>query len=504
MSLEFDITEIRRLLKEEYKKDEKETFLVRPALPDVSRAGVETMPETEPITKPDTAPSPAPQRHPMQPEPGVTPKPKALVKEAVGFVMNADVELFFRRRGKQVPPGLMALGHNPGQVAEADDSTDMSSEEYADPAVHGEKMDWIQAGGSEKIKQLMPGETDAQVEYVCTVASEAYNDLVNRIKNYTGIKVTKKNIPELAGLLTDTLRKTIGWEMQNKDRLEDLALDLVLSVPEYKVAEEMYTTSKVKFDVKIDTPDLRRLLQPQPKQETAEETPEEGLTPDEQLNLEVADALKDISSEEDLRRKFANLMITGGTINKLYLYNMVAERLNSIDPNLVNCYGVLSCVVQLLYWITPMNADMAMAGSDTGEDAAGSEEVIPEGDIYVIKARGKTFPFLVHEISKGISEWLSLDPSLKGAMEKDTLEDETEDMMVGPGVYKTVVSYIPGDKQELIPMVQKKLIAMGPAEIRDVLGKTSRGKSIMAGLIADSEKELGDYRASKEDFNEEV
>jgi hypothetical protein len=195
-------------------------------------------------------------------------------------------------------------------------------------------------------------------------------------------------------------------------------------------------------------------------------------------------------------------MITGGTINKLYLYNLISEKLNRVDPHLVNCYGILSSVVQMLYWVTPFNTDKARAGGETGEGAAGSEEVIPQGDIYVIKARGVTFPFLVHEISKGISEWMLVDPNMNKEYEKDTLEDETKDMMAGPGIYKAVMSYVPGDKQEIIPLVQKKLTAMGPAEIRDVLAKSPQGQDIMRGIIKQAEKEWNAYKTSKENYRE--
>jgi hypothetical protein len=478
MSLEMDITEIKKLLKEEFGRGA--TLMVAPRLPQTSRAGTQTMPITKPETEPATEPDTKQERprHPMQPDPGVTPKPKALVNESL--VRTNAVEAFFKRRGMNVPD-VFGL---PNRVAEA-----------GEHAVHPDKVDWIEKG-DEEIDQLLPGLPEEQRQYLATVATETYDALVKRIYDYTGIPLVKESLPELASLLMKTLQKTIGWESKNKARLEDLALDLVLSVPEYKVAEEMYVADKVKFDAKLDTPDLTRLLQP-PQQE---ETPEEGLTTEEKINLEMVELFQN-TSDADIRRKFANLMITGGTIQKLYLYNMVADRLNSIDPHLVNCYGILSSTVQLGYWVLPFEVEQGATGG-TGEEAMGSEEVIPEGEVYVIKARGKTFPFLVHEISKGISEYLLLTKDLESAYKKDTLEDETKDMISGPGIYRAIVAYIPSGEQELIPMVQKKLIAMGPAEIRDVLGKTQNGKNIMNNLISTSREELSKYREDEKTYKE--
>jgi hypothetical protein len=191
-------------------------------------------------------------------------------------------------------------------------------------------------------------------------------------------------------------------------------------------------------------------------------------------------------------------MISGGAVGKLYLFNMVSDKLKKMDPKLPALYALLSSMVHLGYWISPMGVEQIAAGRENM--SMGSEEVIPQGDKYIIKARGVTFPFLVHELTKGIYEYLSLDPNLQISMGKEKVEDETRDFMAGPGVHKTVISYIPDDKQELIPIVQKKLVAMGPAEIRDVLAKNARGQQIMAGLIDAAEKEWSGYKKSKADY----
>ena len=106
----------------------------------------------------------------------------------------------------------------------------------------------------------------------------------------------------------------------------------------------------------------------------------------------------------------------------------------------------------------------------------------------------------MHELVKGIYEYLALDPDQQVAMQDDKLEDETKDMMAGPGVYKAVTSYLPADKQEILPIVQKKLTGLSVEDIRNVIAKNSAGQSIMRDLIADADKEWSAYKKEKEDY----
>ena len=361
--------------------------------------------------------------------------------------------------------------------------------------VHPDKKDWIESG-DEIINKIMPELSPEEQTYLKTIASDSYEETVNRVEEYTGIRVEPGNFPSLFSLLFQTLRRTKDIEATNTRYLEELALSLVFSVPEFKIVEEAYLNDELRFDVKLASAELDRLTQVEELEEEPEEE-EEGLSQSEELNLELADAWEGIS-EESLKRKFSNMLISGGSINKLYLFNMAIEKLERIDADLPKYYGILSSMAQIGYWLTPFNIEQQAAG---GEDtAAGSEEVVPEGEKYVIKVRGITFPFLVHELVKGIYEYLALDPDQQVAMQDDKLEDETKDMMAGPGVYKAVTSYLPADKQEILPIVQKKLTGLSVEDIRNVIAKNSAGQAIMRDLIADADKEWSNYQQDKEDY----
>ena len=458
MSLEKDITEINRMVEGTYNTE------------------TETMPTTAPVITPQT---PTPRREkpttPIKQVPGVTPKPKAMI--------NKDAELFLRKRN--------LLGSEENTVVEA-----RPGKKYDLGVVPADKLKWLNTG-DETLNKILPGLPQEQRDYLLKISSDSYTELVDRLEDLTGITVTQNNLPKLAGITVAALKEVTAIESRNKIAFEDLAMELVFSIPEFKIVEQAYLNDEISIDAKIAPAELTKLTQP----EEPEEQELEGLTNDEELNFKMADFLEN-NSDEDIRRRFSNLMTSGGAIGKLNLFHMVAERLKRMDPRLPELYSLLSSVVYLGYWVMPSGVEKMAASS--AARSAGSEEVIPEGDKYVIRARGIIFPYLVHELVKGIYEYLALNPNQQFAMKKDKVEDETRDFMAGPGIHKTVLSYVPDDKQELIPIVQKKLTAMGPAEIRDVLAKNPKGQQIMQGLITQADKEWSGYKKSKEDYERPV
>ena len=82
------------------------------------------------------------------------------------------------------------------------------------------------------------------------------------------------------------------------------------------------------------------------------------------------------------------------------MFNLVSEELNNINQELLNLYGVLMSINDLLYWIMP--DQMTMKAAEGGEGVQGSEEVDDTTDPPTIKETLKDyfFPVLVHELIK--------------------------------------------------------------------------------------------------------
>jgi hypothetical protein len=83
--------------------------------------------------------------------------------------------------------------------------------------------------------------------------------------------------------------------------------------------------------------------------------------------------------------------------------------------------------------------------------AVGSEEIIPTGDKYTIRVRGRNFPLLIHELVKGIGEYLSMDVADQEELDTDVLSDELKQFLAGPGLDNRLRRLIPTDKIEYLP-----------------------------------------------------
>jgi hypothetical protein len=418
-------------------------------------------------TLPAEAPPSAPPRerpdkpvNPVVPGPSTNPKPKATARDVALFVRN----------------------HNLAEsVTEAE-------------AIHPDKQEWIKKG-DELVNQILPKVKGKRKTYLQTIAKESYNELVAKIQQYTGIELEDSTLPAVLQLVVQAVREVLRIEKQHTNYLEEWAVMLPLQLKEFKLVEEAHTAGTVKFDAKLANPDFEGKM----TDAIAEPEEEDELTAGEELNMDLAQELAGIT-EQDIQRRFANMLISGGAGLKLYLYNLMNDRLTGINPKLPNLYGMMACLAQLGYWVTPDGIEAGNLES-TG---AGIEEL--EGDeVKTIKAVGICFPYLVHEVVKGIYEWLALSGEQHAEVSQrvDKLSDETHDLMVGGKVWQAVNSYVGAEEQELMPLVQKEVIKLQPAQIQAVLAKGPEGKKIMDDILARSREAYKTYQDQKEEYAKE-
>ena len=423
----------------------------------------------QPIAPPAPNRTTPPERRksPIKPIPGKHPKPKG----------NKDVELFLKKRGI-----VDEMAFDPGAF-----------KDITDPS----KRAWIETG-TEDLSEILPDATDSQQSYLEMVTSKSYIEMLNRVERYTGLNVDDIDVPQLIGLLFQSMNTAAEIEKNNINALENIALMSVLSLDEFSMVKDLYDNDEVKFDIELmsrDKPLDIDLMQ----QHDEEQNPDDnGLTDNEETNLELADEL--ISSDNTkMKRRLADLLIQGNAVSKLYLFNVVRDKLNAIDERLPALYGIAATMTQLGYWVTPFGIEEMSASAE--EMTGGAEEVIPSGDIYVIKARGQIFPMLVHEIVKGIYEYISLNNDIGTA--SGGLRQETEDIIVGPEIAKTLKSYVPLDQQELLPLVHKLFLELSQSDIKNVLAKNSQGKSTMDELLKQAEEQWDEYNKEENEYEDE-
>jgi hypothetical protein len=248
----------------------------------------------------------------------------------------------------------------------------------------------------------------------------------------------------LMGMAMGGLQQISRIESQNKEYLENLAIDLVkkeLGIPK----------GSLQFDAKLVHGGMSaakgmRTEPQEPEEEEVEDAFKEAEEHTEDL-LNFADAFEQFNLEK-AKRRFINSLIQGAAFKGGHMYVLVGEELNRLDPQLLNLYGVTQSLMEHMYWIYP---DMeGMAGGGGGQ--MGQSEVDEETDPPTVKARAATFPLLIHELVKGVYEvfgthGLPDDPKQQELVmnAEDTLPAEIWDSRLGPVFWEKFVATYPSE-----------------------------------------------------------
>ena len=274
------------------------------------------------------------------------------------------------------------------------------------------------------------------------IASKRFKDVVDKVKRYTGQQnISGQN--ELMQLQTAMMRSVqtlFQIQDNNKEYLENLAVDLVRKEMGVRPDQLQYDAKLVGmgqidmsgFSKEGEEPDEEEVEQNFQQQE---EDVEDFITAFERFDIEKA------------KRRFINALIQGSSKKGHYMFELVRDELDRIDPRLLNLYGIVMSVNDLMYWVLPDEMmDMMMSQSGVG----GKEEVDIETDPPTVRARGLFFPILIHELIKGTMEVLGTqglpdDPKQAEMVmaSTDTLANEVWDLRLGPVIWEKFLTAYP-------------------------------------------------------------
>ena len=292
-----------------------------------------------------------------------------------------------------------------------------------------------------------PAMPSGDKDFIEVVSSKRFKDSVDKVRRYLGNTTPlqgRNPLMNLMGMVMGGLREVSRIESQNKEYLENLAIDLVkkeLGIPK----------GSLQFDAKLvhggmGAAEGMRTEPQEPEEEEVEDAFKEAEEHTEDL-LNFADAFEQFNLEK-AKRRFINSLIQGAAFKGGHMYVLVGEELNRLDPQLLNLYGVTQSLMEHMYWIYP---DMeGMAGSGGGQ--MGQSEVDEETDPPTVKARAATFPLLIHELVKGVYEvfgthGLPDDPKQQELVmnAEDTLPAEIWDSRLGPIFWEKFVATYPSE-----------------------------------------------------------
>lgn len=416
-------------------------------------------PTIEPPTKPSAPPAPTKpttRPNPLRPtRPGIAPRPKAL---------SHDVEAFLNQR-----KGLTEKIDTGDEVPDLIDPSKRAK-------IENEK---------DYVEQILPDLGPEADRYLEIITSESYKQNIQRVAHYLGISVSEiqnkfPNYPTMAMLAIKALNDVKRAESGMKQQLEKIAVDVVLDLQEYKLIKSLVEDGSIIIDAKLGNADLTKAI-------TADKMDEEmpnGLTVAENLNIQLNTMLGD-ETEGKLRRTLANYMTQGDAVNKLFLFNVVSDKLDALSPNLSKKYGVLSAITQIGYYLTP---DFPITSDIVNMAAVGSEQVIPTGEKYTIKARAMTFPYLVHELVKGFGDYLSMDVASQEELDTETMDDEIKQIMAGPALEMKLRNLVPKEKIEYLPLIKKMFYKLPIQTIKDIFTGGMKAQYHMNKLIDAAEK----------------
>jgi len=323
------------------------------------------------------------------------------------------------------------------------------------PIDYGDRPERMDSGTQRKIETgqtpiskqpFMPKITGAQT-FEEVIASERFKQVIENIRRYTNIPgpVDMRNIGQLQMLLMSALREIANIERQHKEYLENLSIELVrkeLEIDPSEIEYESYLVSPSDisnegFQMEPEeksVEEIAKLFQTPEKEEDEEENPVESLLR----------ALEEFNIERS-KRRLINMFIQGAGAKAQYMYHLIEEKLNELDPRLLNLYGTLMSVNEMLYWILNEN----MLGNLMGSKA-GSVEVDTNQDPPKVVAKGVIFPVLLHELVKGTYEvigkfGLPSNPEKQKMVTgyEDTLPAEVWDLRFGPVFWERLLNAYP-------------------------------------------------------------
>jgi len=289
-------------------------------------------------------------------------------------------------------------------------------------------------------------------DFVELISSKRFKDSVENVRRYLGTTAPlqgRNPLMQLMGMAMQSLQQVKSIENQNKEYLERLAVDLVkkeMSIPE----------GAIQFDAKLVSGQL-------PKAKGMRGEPQQPSKEDVKQAFQHQEELEDFADEfekfnlEKAKRRFINSLIQGASKKGHYMFELVRDELEGLNPELVRLYGVTQSLMDHLYWVMPNMEGMAASG----EGQLGQSEVETETDPPTVKARAATFPILIHELIKGVYEifgthGLPDDPRQAEMImgSEDTLPAEIWDMRLGPIFWEKFTAAYPlelfeDDKREI-------------------------------------------------------
>ena len=317
------------------------------------------------------------------------------------------------------------------------------------------------------------------------LADESFEEIAQKIREKTGNN--NVTIDDVQRLMSNSLMNAAKQEYQyGIERLEQKAVEMI----------------KKQFNIPNDAVDFEATITGLPPQMLVgrDVSPQEADMISRQAGVKVGKInreglkmekgqkeLPQGKTEEELkpkikRRRLTNSMMHGAARKSQNLHHM-DDQLRQDNPELGQNYANVMTANDATYWM--LNDDTIREQGQQGIHAGNSRIKLSReanGKPKVI-AQGMIFPILLHELSKGVMELMSLwslpkDRDIRQYVldKTDHLDAETNDIRLGPMIWTKFIEQIPVNNQEVISLTWNMLQELPDNEFN----------SIVEGLLSNS------------------
>jgi hypothetical protein len=350
-----------------------------------------------------------------------------------------------------------------------------------------------------------PGLPKLDRDVVEIISSQRFKQSVENVRRFMGDTSSIQGPPQqvLMKLMQSAMRlfpKIVSIEQNHKEFLEKLAVDLV-------VKEMAIPDGALQFEAELVSGMMSAAegMRGESEEPSPDEIKDAFGSANE--NVDELEAFMDAMEQFDqqkAKRRFINALIGGASKKGHYMYQLVGEELNRLHPELVRLYGMSQSILDHLYWIYPESMSSGMAAS--GEGQAGQSEIDTETDPPTVKARGVTFPILIHELVKGVFEVLGThglpdDPRQAEMViaSQDTVPAEIWDLRLGPVFWEKFTEAYPDelfdeDKKYIQHYLFQRFSALDPKKFfkltKFILSGDPKGKQVLQYMVDEIVEEL--------------
>ena len=324
-------------------------------------------------------------------------------------------------------------------------------------------------------------------EYGEKMATQAYGKVLQGAERAMGQNLRNVRPHQIMNDLIRTVRKVSEIEKDHRPQLEELAVAIVLDLPEFKDAREAYINGDLRINARLMPEMPPEMNQANMQRVLAQNVDDEK---SDELGLDVPEIKAQMDYEVN-KRKFLNFLIQGAAVTKTHAYHLATSELNAISPELLGLYGKMTALGDLSYWMKPEDV---FGGEHAGEESIDIEQNENGEDVYTVNATAINFPLLIHELAKGLYEVVFHnvieDPTTREHVysQADTLADEEWGIMKGPAVwmhFNHLVNKL--NAAEYIPRILNSITSLSAYEfadiVRNIFSETPEGLDYLRNLV---------------------